>query len=694
MNDDDNLRHEILGRVTRIHQILGHFLHLTKSADERLFGSTRFNNFSWLRLLDRHSAFRQKSELFAMFLNARWQRKSEEFPKVEGIDFSDNRSVRNRSRIGGFCRCGRAIIGGFFRGRRSRRALFSDGRLLMRNADVKVAPLELNEAALALTGLQLEDRVLTLCGGIVRRIPRLPRFSIRLASTAAALAASWTASTFAQQPGLRLPPPTTAVGIQTATKTADPAKSGLSATAPNPDPFLAQLDLAIDVSSRRYLTAGVHSPWQIFHGLLALKQEFQINQGATRVNAIQWIATSEPKFDNQPLLLKTPHGGKFHPFTRPYAFEGHPAQFLALLSQSDLPVDYAFKVGNGQITVSDIINNTMKEVNTREEVTWVLWGLQHYLKPDMQWVNQHNEPWSIERLVQIESAAQVNGAPCGGNHRLFALTRTRDKHLKAGGKLTGVWAQADHKIRQHIEIARSLQNYDGSFSSKFYETSGHTTDLISRFNTSGHTMEFLSIALPNERLNEPWVRNAVTSLCNDLVTNRQRAIDCGPLYHTLNSLIIYRDRVRSMQVAQIAPPTAVVSVPAVPETPPTTPSLVPNAVPVVPTPAATKPVEAKPVTTEKSLPAGESKPNGADESKPKAAETPMPPDKSEPSAEALNELRLEGEFRERLNALTAKKPAPAAFPTDADAKPLETTGQPHLEVGDDEPVSALTPENG
>jgi len=561
----------------------------------------------------------------------------------------------------------------------------------------------------------------------VRRTTRLLRLSSGIFSTAAAIVC-WSSATIAQQPALPTPPRVTAVGTTPASpvatpslpslpKAGSPTLGGAANAIPSPvvsnastpgaapakgvtatpvtttvtapatvDPFLAQLDLAIEVSSRRYLTANAHSPWQIFHGLLALKQSFQLNLNGQKVNAIEWIASSEPRFDNQPLLMKTPHGGKFHPFTRPYAFEGHPAQFLALLSQSDLPVTYAFKVGTEQITIGGIINNTMKEVNNKEEVTWVLWALQHYLKPDAQWLNQHNEQWSIERLVQIETAAAVVGAPCGGNHRLFALTRTRDKHLKQGGKLVGVWAQADYKIRQHIEIARSMQNYDGTFSAKFYETSGHTTDLNSRFNTTGHTMEFLSIGLPNERLNEQWVRNAVFALSNDLVANRQRVIDCGPLYHTLNSLIIYRDRLRQLQKPVEPTPTVPPQIADAGVKPMTPPNPVPASVdPSI----ASNPSAAKLPMPEK--PAASPIPETVVEAKP--VDATKPSTKDQPSEEALNELKLDGESRERLNALTAKRTAPAQVPQDQSARPLETTGQPVLQESD-EPVSALTPENG
>jgi hypothetical protein len=552
--------------------------------------------------------------------------------------------------------------------------------------------------------------------------------SFRLASAVAALTACWSTPSEGQQPGLATPPQVTAVGpqevIQTALRrdrmgvAARTAQGGANASrsdsfgsgpanqapvnppvgfqpaaAPSAEDLRLQLDLAIEVSSRRFLRANEHSPWQIFHGLLALKQDFLLNLGPNKVNAIEWIATAEPRFDNQLLLQKTPHGGKFHAFTRPYAFEGHPAQFLALLSQSDLPLSYSFKVGNDRITMGDIINNTMKEVNTREEVTWVLWGLQHYLKPDAQWVNQHNEPWSIERLVQIETNAPVIGAPCGGNHRLFALTRTRDKHLKHGGQLVGIWAQTDHKIRQHIEIARSLQNYDGTFSSKFYETSGYTNDLNQRFNTTGHTMEFLSIGLPDERLNEPWVQKAIAALCNDLIVNRQRQIDCGPLYHTLNSLIIYRDRIRATQSeTKPSPGTTPATRPeiagaATPDSKSDSkPALSTSPMPVV-RKSSESPKPAEPARTSATAILGVP---GAPVAS--TTQTPKVPVEQKPSVDALNELKLEGESRDRLNALTSARTLPLIVPPDTTARPLESTGQPVLQEIN-EPVSALLPEN-
>ncbi len=332
------------------------------------------------------------------------------------------------------------------------------------------------------------------------------------------------------------------------------------------DPLVTQIDLAIQANRQRYLVAGSNSPWQIFHGLLAYRQDFKVRVGNEKISAIDWVATMQPQFDRQPLMMKTQHGAKFHPFTRPYAFEGHPAQTLALMSESHLPIDFKFKIGTEEVTMGDFLHNTMMEVNPREEITWVLWALINYVKVDSQWVNQWGQAWSIEQLVQHQVRARVEGGPCGGNHGLFVLVRARDKYLASGRPLRGVWLEADQKIQRYVQIARSLQNPDGTFSSEFYEGRGHSRDMNERFNTTGHTFEFLSIGLTDAQLNEPWVRSAAMVLANELYQHRRAQPDCGPMYHSLNALMNYRNRLRPPQpeVAAVTPPVTTTPTPTTP----------------------------------------------------------------------------------------------------------------------------------
>ncbi len=386
---------------------------------------------------------------------------------------------------------------------------------------------------------------------------------------------------------------------------------------PLSDPLYQQVSTAIQVTSQRYLTANVHTPWQIFHGILALHESFQLKLGNEKVSAISWIASSNPQFDGKPWILITPNGGKFHPFTRAYAFEGHPSQFLALLSESDLPPTFAFKTPTRDVTITEMLQTSMRDVNDREEITWVLWALVHYYPTTTQWANARNEPWSIERLVQIQNAAAVEKGACGGNHGLFALARARDKHIKEGLPLNGVWFEADYKIKRYTETARSMQNPDGTFSSKFYQGPGYTTDLNSRLNTTGHTLEFLAAALPAERLNEQWVRNAVTVLSKDMIDNRKAPSDCGPLYHSLNALRIYHSRVWPKPVAEPAPESK-------PANDPQPSAMLPG---ITATPGAVP--ATKPGPDQNTLPATEIKSNASDKSStetgPASASSPVIP---------------------------------------------------------------------
>ena len=116
----------------------------------------------------------------------------------------------------------------------------------------------------------------------------------------------------------------------------DDAVKKPKAAQPVDQQFQDLLDRAISVTSKRYLVANAHSPWQIFHYILAMRQESVLRLGDQKVNAIEWLSTTEPQFDKQPWLLLTPHGAKFHP-TRKSFLRGPSVTVSALLSHSICP---------------------------------------------------------------------------------------------------------------------------------------------------------------------------------------------------------------------------------------------------------------------------------------------------------------------------------------------------------------------
>lgn len=322
----------------------------------------------------------------------------------------------------------------------------------------------------------------------------------------------------------------------------------VSVVEPPMDPLLKLATEAVEISSRRYLTADVHTPWQVIHGLLAYRQDFQLKSqdGTKKINALEW-ASSGVTFRGESLFQRTPFGGRAHPFIQAYWFEGHPTQFMAYLTMCRLPTTYEFKTASGEsVTVQDIINNAKMEV-TRDphvEMTWTLWALAHYLEPTAQWVNKNGEPWSMEELLRVELRNTIYDAPCGGTHSLFAIAYARNAHLQSRQPLRGIWLEADQKIQRFIAEAKTLQNPDGSFSIHFFKGHGQSTDFNTRITSSGHMIEWLMVALPQSRLSEPWIQNGIRCLAQDLIDNRQLNAECGPLYHAVDGLQIYRERMQ------------------------------------------------------------------------------------------------------------------------------------------------------
>src|SRR6185369_12731201 len=86
---------------------------------------------------------------------------------------------------------------------------------------------------------------------------------------------------------------------------------------PQPQNIGELVEQAIQVTCKRRLTAGMHTPWQIVHGILAQRWDFMLlaGKGKEEVNAIEWIASGQ-FHEGQPLWEVTPFGGRGHPFTK------------------------------------------------------------------------------------------------------------------------------------------------------------------------------------------------------------------------------------------------------------------------------------------------------------------------------------------------------------------------------------------
>ncbi len=489
------------------------------------------------------------------------------------------------------------------------------------------------------------------------------------------------------------------------------------------DKVLKQTKLAIEINKLRYLTpsnglvAG-HTPWMIMHGVLALRDEYHLKIDNKPVNALDYITKSNPVYQanlpdpqrpGNPFVRvqnhwfeATAHGGRAQPYIVSFAFEGHTNQFLAILSMCNLPLTYEFVVHDpkqpGQakrITMADMVRHAKMNVyvGNPNEVAWTLWFLANYLEPDEKWVDKSGQPWSMEQLVNVQTNAPLfNGtqdlAPCGGTHGMFALACACNSYQAKHGKLQGAWIAARQKLDNHIELARRMQNRDGSFSTEFFKTAGYSPEMGPRFKTSGHMLEWLMMALPPENLNDQWVRSAVMSVANDLVrwggTGLDTA-DTGAMYHALHSLVLYRNRIEPVsqqqppRVAEL-PPEQMNKTPSDPKNVP--PNEDPEATIRLLNPSKNKlsPLSngrprLRPITKSK-----DTEPDSGDEETGSAPTTPEPP----PEAEKLEESDMEGGLLvptdpvlEKPAPLSKLKPIPGE--PKSDAALIKTASQPKSE---------------
>lgn len=342
------------------------------------------------------------------------------------------------------------------------------------------------------------------------------------------------------------------------------------------DPLVRLVYDTREAQRRRLLSTEDHTPWQIMHGMLALRQDFLIRHEGKPVNCLEWIQSGplferESWFEKTQVQVFTGRGGnqayqmmmvgRGHPYNKAYAFEGHINQFVAILSMSGIPLETQFQTPQGPVSMRDMLNYAKLTVNDREEVTWTLWALSRYLPSDAEWLNSRGEKWSIERLVKTEVGKSLNGAPCGGTHGLFALAHARNVYLRSGKPMVGVWLEAEQKIRRYIQTARMQQNSDGTLSSNYFRGREFKPAFDKRMASSGHLLEFLMMAIPSRELNDPWIRRAIEATSNDLMANRKSFVSCSPLYHATSALSIYLDRVAKpvANMAQGAPKTQTIS---------------------------------------------------------------------------------------------------------------------------------------
>lgn len=328
--------------------------------------------------------------------------------------------------------------------------------------------------------------------------------------------------------------------------------------------LLADLDAVLDFNHQnRRLNTQDHAAWQVLHGIVAYENAFQIRHGDENVLAVQYLLDGGrlKGWEMEPgdMLASTGRRG-LRAIVMPGSKEGqgHYDQWLGYLSQCGLAPEQAIRVGGQEFTVSDYVAQIEWDVprNPTREYSWTLMALTAYRPTDHTWTASDGKTWSIEDLVRIEVENGFDGAACGGSHRLTGLTMALNHRLAEEKPITGGWKMADDFIRNAAETARKHQNPDGSFSSNYFLRPGASPDLSIALSTTGHTLEFLTYALTDEELRQPWVQRAAQRLCEMFHATQDYPLECGGLYHSVHGLVLYRQRLFGPRSYELSTKTA------------------------------------------------------------------------------------------------------------------------------------------
>jgi hypothetical protein len=125
---------------------------------------------------------------------------------------------------------------------------------------------------------------------------------------------------------------------------------------------------------------------------------------------------------------------------------------------------------------------------------------------------------------------------------LIGVAMALKKRRAEGRPITGIWQRADQVVQQSIQRTLDYQNPDGSFSAQYFRRPASTPDLSIALGTTGHLLEFLTVAMSDQQLNNPQVDLAVQYLCGLFRETQDLALECGALYHAVHGLVLFRQR--------------------------------------------------------------------------------------------------------------------------------------------------------
>ncbi len=305
---------------------------------------------------------------------------------------------------------------------------------------------------------------------------------------------------------------------------------------------LERVDDCLEYYLKNPETTTARSPWAVMHALLPFGADYELVGPNGRVNAIGWMCHNGLCRTQR---IFTPRGNSFVPNVGG-GVQGHEGQFLAILAQCQVPLDYPIQIGNRKFKVEDLVRYEMATCKEKSELTFKLIGLSYYVDSNKQWRSNDGKVWSIQKLIQEELAQPIVGSACGGTHRLMGFSFSVRQRELQGQPINGQYARAAKFVNEYIRYTWQLQNPDGSFSTNWYEGRANEPNEERKVQTTGHMLEWLMFTVADDELTSARVEKAVDFLLSKINDRREHKWPIGPRGHATRALALYQVRIQAL----------------------------------------------------------------------------------------------------------------------------------------------------
>ena len=307
-----------------------------------------------------------------------------------------------------------------------------------------------------------------------------------------------------------------------------------------------RIDEVIKKAHARPLRSDVNTPWVVMHAVVAFENDLEVFnvESDGKLNAIDYL-THHAKFEGKLIYqdvkgvptLKTRGKGD-----KSFLIQDHVDQFLFAYADAGVKLDREIVSRTGKkFTVQDKLNFAKKSFLEDQELGWTLVAVSSYVPFDEEWKADTGKKYRIEDVMRLAIQRDPRRETEGGPHHLYGVAYALRKYLDQGGKLVGVWKDAKKYLDKYVAITKDFQQKDGAFSAAVFFRSVRPRTPRQLISSTGHALEWMSVALTTEELMQEWVLKAIDRLVTDMEKFPTEVFSDGGLYHAAHALRRFRE---------------------------------------------------------------------------------------------------------------------------------------------------------